>query len=646
MLWLALAAGLLAQDSPQTQEQRFDDLLPAQKLGARVRAIDRAVGVSPVVVIVRDDRSFVEAIARWSPASRYPVLLDDGSPEARQAIARFVNAFKPTRVMRWQAQGEQEPWASAELREAIEASVVRAWGGSTEQGRPAMPALIARWRELDAPPPGVVVVGEGESTWPAALALSAARMQPIIWLSAPGGINQTISQADADAFCGALEDALTALDLEWNALGDEIDAVTLCMNAPARLEGQAGTTAFTARVGRSGSASRSADRWAWCGHIFGSSPISAASAMSSIFLPTRGAWLFDSYPSDPPWSGYALAPAADIYTQVGLDVDINDARTRGLASFLQLASEPIDTGLVAMNTKGRMAEFHLAPGRAAARDVPILASPAAAYIIHSFSAQRPGVNTSVAGAWLTRGAFAYMGSVDEPGLQSFVPQATYAARLGSLFPFGAAGREDGMLENRKLATFGDPLWMLDPQPRKQAQAMPDFDGARTLESLAQEAIEAGELGDAAWLLRMAGRNGTLVDLALATLRDEPGKVDAAMAEASIHALFEAGQRRAVAAMFARLPAQRQGDVAIEDLAWHALRPLLGDPEAAATMARLLSPHVRTQKLAEDARELADALASTGNTGEARTLLRTALGNARNDAERNEIEAALANTGGP
>ncbi len=641
----ALASLAVARQA-ETEQQRFEDLQPAQKLGARVRSVDRAVGVAPVVVIVPDERSFVAAISRWSPASRFPVLLDDGTPEARESIARFVNAFDPQRVLRWEAEDGGEPWTSSVRREAIETAVVSAWGGSLPDDQEAMPALIERWRSLDAPPPGVVVVGQSESAWPAALALSAARMQPIVWLSAPGGINQTISEAQADSFCAALEDSLTALGLEWSKLGDEIDAVTLCMNAPARhVSDQHGTTAFTDRVGRSGSASSTAPRWAWAGHIFGSSALAASKAMASIFLRTESAWLFDTYPSNPPWSNYALAPAGGMYGQMGLVVERNEPNEQGLANFLARAGEPVEAQLVAMNTKGRMSEFALSPGMAAGRDVPILSTPAAVAIVHSFSAQRPGVKTSVAGAWLTRGAFAFLGSVDEPGLQSFVPQSIYAARLGSLFPFGAAGREDGLLENRKVAVFGDPLWMLDPQPRKPAETVPDFSGATTLESLAQDAVDSGDLSGAAWLLRMAGRRETLVDLALATLRDEPGRVDEQMAEASIHALFEVGERRAVAAMFARLPANRQRDVAIEDLAWHALRPLLRDREAAATMARLLSPHMRPQKLAEDARELAEALQRTGNVGEGRTLLRTALNRARNDAERDEIEAALASLGG-
>lgn len=641
LLWLALACQTVAQPTDPDQGRQFNELLPAQRLGARVRAVNQAVGVSPYVVVVQDERSFVEAIARWTPALRYPVLIDDGSPAGREAIARFVRAYEPQGVFRWASQDAQRPWNGRERREAVEAAVLRVWGVVAAPGQQPMPAAIEQWRALQAPPPGVVVVGEGDAPWPAALALAAARMQPIVWLSAPGGINQTIDEAQADEFCRTLEGALDALDLRWSGLGDEIDSVTLCMNAPARLETlQRGTIAFTARVGRHGSADRSAPRWAWCGHIFGSPARTAVDAMASIFLPTPSAWLFDSYPSDPPWSNYALSAAADIYRQMQLDVTINPTRQQGLTHFMQQASTPLDAGFIAVNTKGRLAEFHLEPGTATGRDVPILSRPAAVYFIHSFSAQRPGVNTSVAGAWLGRGAFAYMGSVDEPGLQSFVPQVTYAARLGSLFPFGAAGREDGLLENRKLAVFGDPLWMLERRPRARVDGDVPFFERTSFEELAKRAIEAGDLGEAGWALRMAGRNSTLVDLAMATLRDEPGKVTADLAEASLHALFEAGERRGVAAMFARMPLERQSDIAVEDMVWHALRPLLRDRETASTMARLLSPHIRPQTLVDDARELSRALSIGGEMDEARTLLRAAMGRARTDQEREDLDAAL------
>lgn len=487
----------------------------------------------------------------------------------------------------------------------------------------------------------MVVVDEGDSAWTAGLALASARLQPMVWLDAPGGINQVMAGEQADAFCRTLESALDALGLGWSGLGDEVDAVTLCQNAPARVDdARAGVVALTARVGRLGSIDRTAPRWAWCGHVFGSSARSAADAMASIFLGCPSAWLFDAYPPSEPWSRYAMAPAGAIYEQLGLGVWVSPADGGGLAQWQAQAAEPIDAGLVAVNTKGRANEFYLRPGRACGRDVPMLARPAAAYVIHSFSAQRPGVDSSVAGAWRSRGVFAYIGSVDEPGLQSFVPQRTFAARLGSLFPFGAAGREDGLLENRKLAVLGDPLWMLQAGPRRRADGPLPLEGVRALDELAEQAIGRGALGEGAWLLRMAGRDEALVALAMETLGESPRRVDGGLALASLGALFEAQRRPAVAAMFARLDPGDKAQAWVEDLAWHALRPLLGEAASSVTIARLLSGHLRGPCLVADAQAVADALARAGQAGEALTVLRAVMGRARHDAERAALAEAI------
>lgn len=654
---------------PASQEGAGDplaDMRPAQRLGARVRAVDRAVVAAPFVVVVGDEASYVEALSRWSGGARFPVLIDDGTWWSREAIARFVRAYEPQAVVRWGLQdagGEGAGrWDATRRRRAMESAMLRAWGldgdgpanggdGGDGGAGGVQRRLIAHWRELGAPPPGVVVADAGDSAWPAALALAIGRLQPIVWLSVSGGVNGTIGDNEADGVARSLEGAVEALGLRWREVGDEVDAVTLCLNAPVRHTSLAhGTTALTARIGRHGSASRQADRWAWSGQIFGSRARSAYAAMCSLFLRPREAWLFDGYPDEEPWSAFDVAPAAGIYGEIGLGTLVDDTPSAGVDALLARASVPVGAGVIAFNTKGRMTEFHLSPGRATSRDVPVLGVPAAVYVVHSFSAARLGIRTTVGGAWIDRGAFCYLGSVDEPGLGSFVPQATLAARLGSLFPFGAAVREDGLRENRKLAVFGDPLWMLDPEKGRRVEVRPPLRGATPLPEAAADALEAGDLAAGAWLLRMAGLDDRVVDVALSALRDRPGSVDGRLASASLGALFAAGERRAFAAMFARLgtgadgPAGagvvRASDAAVQDMAWHALRPLLTDSETAATIARLLSGHVRAQRRGGDAAELAIALDEAGHRGEALTLLRGVLGSEVDGRERRTLEALL------
>src|SRR5688500_13234926 len=102
MLRSLACAGLLCfggaacgQDQPVPQQTQVDlqRLPPAALLGRRVEAIRRQIAVIPVVVLAADAASFTDAVAGWGTTGRYPVLLDDGTPEAAEHIGRFVRAF-------------------------------------------------------------------------------------------------------------------------------------------------------------------------------------------------------------------------------------------------------------------------------------------------------------------------------------------------------------------------------------------------------------------------------------------------------------------------------------------------------------------------------------------------------------------------
>ena len=66
-----------------------------------VEAIRRGWPDLPILIIVSDEPSYIEAIARWTIHARYPVLLDDGTEAAREDIARFARAYSPKSILRW-----------------------------------------------------------------------------------------------------------------------------------------------------------------------------------------------------------------------------------------------------------------------------------------------------------------------------------------------------------------------------------------------------------------------------------------------------------------------------------------------------------------------------------------------------------------
>src|SRR5690606_13028436 len=184
-------------------------------------------------------------------------------------------------------------------------------------------------------------------------------------------------------------------------------------------------------------------------------PEAAYRAMCGLFLPLGSAWLFDGYPAEGVWMQYDQSAAASVLRHLELDVTIDDHPRGTLASWRSRIGLGIDADLIFVNSKGNKARFDLAGGTGRAADVPFLQRPAAVYFIHSWSATEPRARGTIAGRWLSRGAYAYFGSVSEPYLQSFVPPVNVAARLGAGLPLGAAARPDES-PPWKLAMLGDP----------------------------------------------------------------------------------------------------------------------------------------------------------------------------------------------
>ena len=100
-------------------------------------------------------------------------------------------------------------------------------------------------------------------------------------------------------------------------------------------------------------------------------------------------------------------------------------------------------------------------------------------MIHSFSAADPTDPQTIAGRWLSQGAFAYFGAVNEPFLLAFRPPGLVAALLAADVPFVAALRQ-GELEPFgfpwRLVYLGDPLYRL--QKAANAAIVPASDAVQ------------------------------------------------------------------------------------------------------------------------------------------------------------------------
>ncbi len=655
----AIAGAVLAQPEPAppvsapTPGQpapttvRFEDLPPAMRLGVRVEAVRRGLTVLPVVVIVPDGDSYIEAIAGWTVRLRYPVLIDDGTPAALEDIARFVRGFAPLRVVRWTAPNAGVPPRSdAERRARVEGAVVRAWrdpAGAGPEPAPAPTDMLGTWKSYRLTPMGVVAANELDTAWTGALALAAGRAQPIAWVRARSGVHAEFAPAEVDALAEAIEAACRATGLAWEGLGDSLDAVTLALNTPHRVRvrerEQLATTDVIGRVPAPPGSSadeagrrRAGGRWAWTGQVFGTEPQAAYRAMCALFLMPSRAWVFDGYPDSQPWLVYDGEAAGGTLTRAGLRVVVDDAPSNGPARWRSRAARPLDADLVLINSKGNSDFFALEGGQCAPGDVPLLAVPGVVHLVHSWSAAWPLERATVAGRWLEHGAYAYYGSVQEPMLAAFVPTPTLAARMVSNFPLGAAVRvDDGPAW--KLALFGDPLITLGPPaPRaplegEGASPLP-LPGARNVEDELREALEREEFAGALAALSLLGRDSDAARLVRALLQERPAAVTPEVAAGAVLPVFRAGDgagapdTATLVALYSALPVDAASAPLLRDALWLAAGPGLRTLDDERLIG-LLRTNLRADQPGRDAAAIARAVLGVQGREPAMTMLAAA-----------------------
>ncbi|MFG0274985.1 MAG: hypothetical protein ACF8QF_08005, partial [Phycisphaerales bacterium] len=115
------------QPAPSRVQTQLAELPPILRIGARVETMRQAWPVAPIVVLAPDAPTALDAIAMWTPAARFPVLIDDGSGQAREDIARFVRAFGPERVIAIPAPEARVALAPSSQ---VEQAYARVWGAS------------------------------------------------------------------------------------------------------------------------------------------------------------------------------------------------------------------------------------------------------------------------------------------------------------------------------------------------------------------------------------------------------------------------------------------------------------------------------------------------------------------------------------
>ncbi|MHC4992832.1 MAG: hypothetical protein ACYTGC_17815, partial [Planctomycetota bacterium] len=473
-------------------------------------------------------------------------------------------------------------------------------------------------------PPGIVVTSVDDPAWTAAVALAAGRAQPLAWLDEKyGRPNQTLPVQEAQRLAAEVERLVRTTGYEYAALGDVIDTVTLCRSIAGRVEENplpatritlpgglptAGPVAITDVIGRH----PDGRRFAFVGWIFGDSTRAAYVAMCSLFLPRTHVQLFNTYGDEDPWAAYGMDGASALLRQSGFEVDYARPPRADDVAWRQLLPGGVQKDLMMVNSQGVADVFALQSGQQGhACDVPRLSTPLAVHMVHSWSMRSPESTSTIGGRWLRGGAYAYVGSAQEPYLPAFVPPEVLVRRLVSGVPLLVAARVwTGHLSAPwRINTYGDPLMLCPPPagaPEQQRLELPVSDGidlhehARELMRRATEDPSGQTLAEAIRTVVLLGRDEIAVRLwLLARQRDLEG----VCAAPALGPLFRTKQ---VEEFLAAWRVERQHDERVEDMLWHLMWARLGRDTDERTLLELLGA-MRRPKVYVDLGRLAPQL---------------------------------------
>lgn len=466
-----------------------------------------------VVYVVPDLPTFIYYLSKWNGEERFPIFL------TRNAyFERFIEAYKPERLLL------AKPVDIGRTDEdVLRAAVCAAWGEESVTdfrrglSRAAFKERLNRTgrpgRSLQAGKPvGIVLTDLDAPQLPAALALAAAHGQLLDFLRLPSSVRKAKPTSDLtfeqkEEIRQNVIKMLEQWGYTYKDLGDEVDYITLALDLPLgyagtdvttgtkqrlclddginRLDGQGSGVGEEAK--RAGATDARGACYAYVGRLLEAEEgMSLYQAMCSIFLGVDSALYFDRWPEK--WGLRAQEGWWAMQTRIPT-VLVRQSQS-SLAKWREVVGKRNPFGFVHVNSAGGSRQW----GDGKVSDIPE-SVPAIVYFAHSFSAVNPYDETTIAGAWLRRGAYIYFGAISEPFAQSFNVSHTVADAAVNGEPLSKAFLRKDFLHPRftfpwKQVYVGDPLHRVrflegkgEPEDRRQFR-------------MAVRVIREGELGNA------------------------------------------------------------------------------------------------------------------------------------------------------
>ncbi|MBT4523813.1 MAG: hypothetical protein HOC21_02705 [Phycisphaerae bacterium] len=590
------------------------ELKAAMLLGTKTAMVQKKLPVLNQVVLVPDEATYLDEIARWTPKKRWPVLFNQ-EPFASQ----FIRTFSPEKIWLRESVGKIKNIATA-----MQHTVANAWGGET--------SIEDALKKLQFPPLGVVLTSPSDPARTAAVALAAGRGQLLLYMSNDWGETTTsMPESKTSELITAINSTLNKTGLSYNSIGDEVDVLTVCMSLPARVDcsyARENPVAVSDVIGRD----EDGKRFAWTGWIFGSRANSAYTAMCSLFLERDNYWLCNTYPNNGGWAAYSTDGIVGVLQQYGIQC----TTVGGTLAALQAAEvDGVTADVLYFTTKGNQDFFDMSDSRTAPTWLPILNSPATLYFVHSWSLKNPTVQDTVGGTWLSRGVYAYVGSSHEPMLQAFVPPVEVMRRTVSYIPFLLASRWSSNEGQRskvwRVNTIGDPLMLCPPKSTMSRTILPPLhadlytDAALVAKSNMKLAAEIKTDSTFANAIRSAillGNDEIAVSLWIVAINENVrGEI---VARAALPALFRQGALSDFIVAFTMLKTPKRLE---KDMLWQL------SSKSNETPLPLLMDNFRSPYKADDLLVIADRIVSQRGTGTLLRCIDNLLSKARGRTER-------------
>lgn len=648
-LTLAILLGMVVVHESVGQEAAPEPESPpihwATKIGLRSLQVEMTFPLLNRVVLVPDEATYADELAKWSPSGRWPVLFEDDF-----LAPMFIRRFQPARIIVRESVGAL-PGKIQERREQLEVIVKSAWGGSEKSQ-----SLMSLFQQQGFVPPGVVIASTEDPAWTAAVALAAGRGQPLLWLDDDYGLpGAALNEIRGFALKNQIEEAITELGLVYAGLGEGIETITLCRSLAGRVQlklpedqtlpvpeqYRSGPYAITDFLGRN----QDWKRDAFTGWIFGDEKRCAYVAMCSLFLQRHSFDLFNSYDPNGARKPYAMGPVAEILTQRGYEVRHREASKFKRSDWAQLLTTGFSCDVLMMNSHGGGSNFHLSDGSAQVLDVPLHNLPVAVHLIHSWSMVNPADSAVVSGRWLDHGAYAFVGAMHEPLLYAFMTPTTLGERFYGMVPLLIAARwwdTDGMFSRPwRVNTFGDPLMLCNsPQEMSRPRITQEKSYGTDLSTRVRDLLQQVKTEPDQEVYVQAIRNLVLLgrdDMAIELWKlAQHHNLAQPSATHVLGPLFRAGNKELFLEAWEMLVEPNE---LTRDMLWHLLGPRLG-PRVPRRLLVALESGIRKSFSHEDARKLAPHIDREFSRQRTRSMLTGLLEVATNKTSRQALGKLL------